>query len=96
MTALSPTSGQNLQANLPPPYYAALGRRVWIEASSGRSSPMCKFFAWEQKARSRARSSPGSAAAVATGTASRPVVVRVLHDEFREPFVEIYAETPRR
>ena len=30
---------ENLQANLPPPYYAAIGRRVWIEASRRSIEP---------------------------------------------------------
>ena len=30
---------ENLQANLPPPYYAALGRRIWIEASRRSIEP---------------------------------------------------------
>jgi Protein of unknown function (DUF4058) len=85
---------ENIQANLPPAYYAALGRRIWIEASRRSIEPDVHVLRSGTEARSRARSSPGSAAAVATGTASRPVVVRVLHDEFREPFVEIYADTP--
>jgi Protein of unknown function (DUF4058) len=83
-----------LQANLPPPYYAALRRRVWSEAAGRSIEPDVHVLRSGTEARSQALSSPGSAAAVATGTASRPVVVRVLHDEFREPFVEIYAEIP--
>ena len=30
---------ENLQASLPPPYYAAIGRRVWIEASRRSIEP---------------------------------------------------------
>ena len=37
--ASSPTFAEKLQANLPPPYYAALGRRVWIEAARRSIGP---------------------------------------------------------
>ena len=48
---------ENLQANLPPPYFAAIGRRVWIAASRRSIGP------------------------------------DVLHDEFREPFLEVYTDS---
>ena len=78
-----------LQASLPAPYFAALGRRVWIElarrsvgpdvqihrAKAGIASPRPKF---------------ASPFAVAAAPVARPVTVKIAHDEFREPFVEIY------
>jgi hypothetical protein len=80
---------ENLQANLPAPYYAAIGRRVWIEASKRAIEPDAHVL----RARA-ARQSPSSTAgstAVASRSAARPVIVRVMHDEFREPLLEIYA-----
>lgn len=49
---------ENLQASLPPPYYAALGCRVWITASrlhGGPLAPMHMFFVREQAHGVRAR-----------------------------------------
>jgi Protein of unknown function (DUF4058) len=77
-----------LQASLPAPYFAALGRRIWIEVSRRSVGPDVEIR--------RPRSSPAyraeQAATVQTASsvAARPVVVKVPHDEFREPFVEIY------
>ncbi len=78
-----------LQAGLPPPYYAALGRRVWIEVSRRSIEPAVHVL---RAGAARQVPSPTSGTtAVATRSASRPVIVKVLHDEFREPFLEIYA-----
>ena len=80
---------ENLQANLPPPYYAAIGRRVWIEASRRSIEPDVHVL---RAGAARQVPSPTSGAtAVASRSAARPVIVKVLHDEFREPFLEIYA-----
>ncbi|MGZ3355078.1 MAG: DUF4058 family protein [Isosphaeraceae bacterium] len=80
---------ENLQANLPPPYYAAIGRRVWIEASRRAIEPDVHVL---RAGAARQVPSPTSGAtAVASRSAARPVIVKVLHDEFREPFLEIYA-----
>jgi len=78
-----------LQASLPAPYFAALGRRVWIEVSRRSVGPDV------QVQRSRAgipvpQPAVGTASGVATQLVARPLKVRVAHDEFREPFVEIY------
>jgi hypothetical protein len=77
-----------LQASLPEPYFAALGRRVWIEVSRRSVGPGVEFR------RPRGHTTPGLEPAVRAGIASsvaaRPVVVKVPHDEFREPFVEVY------
>jgi hypothetical protein len=80
---------ENLQANLPPPYYAAIGRRVWIEASRQSIEPDVHVL---RAGAARQVPSPTSGTtAVASRSAARPVIVKVLHDEFREPFLEIYA-----
>jgi hypothetical protein len=80
---------EGIQANLPPPYFAALGRRVWIEVSRRSVGPDVQI----QRARSSTSSPrpavPG-ASAVANPPIARPVTVKVTHDEFREPFVEIF------
>jgi hypothetical protein len=80
-----------LQANLPPPYYAALGRRVWIEVARRSIGPDVHLL--RSGARTQSQAQPSGALAIAARPASRPIVVKVLHDEFREPFVEIYVST---
>jgi hypothetical protein len=80
---------ENLQANLPPPYYAAIGRRVWIEASRRSIEPDVHVL--RAGGAKQAPSPTSGSTAVASRSAAIPVIVKVLHDEFREPFLEIYA-----
>jgi len=80
-----------LQAGLPPPYYAALGRRVWIEAARRSIGPDVNLL--RSGALTKSQAQPAGALAIAARPATRPVVVKVFHDEFREPFVEIYVKT---
>lgn len=81
---------ESLQANLPAPYFAAIGRRIWIEVSRRSVGPDVNVF------RSGGPSSPTrantAALAVAVPRRSRPVVIKVPHDERREPFIEIYVK----
>jgi hypothetical protein len=77
-----------LQAGLPAPYFAALGRRVWIEISRRSIGPDLEVR--RGHAGSPRRAEPAGATAVANVAVARPVVVKVTHDEFREPFIEIY------
>jgi hypothetical protein len=78
-----------LQAGLPAPYFAALGRRVWIEVA-GRSIGRPHLEVRRGQSPPPRRTGPAGATAVADRPVARPVVVRVAHDEFREPFIEIY------
>lgn len=75
-----------LQGNLPEPYYAEIGDRVWVEVSERPIGPDVKVLTrddeWEQRARTEG-------VAVATATRTRPVVVTVPHDEHRETFLQI-------
>jgi hypothetical protein len=82
---------EDLQPKLPASYFAVLGRRVWMEMSRQLIGP-------DVEVRHTARLSgrvPESArsVAVATSPEAHPVVVRVAHDEFREPLIEIYARS---
>jgi Protein of unknown function (DUF4058) len=79
----------NLQANLPPPYYATIGRRVWFEASTRSIEPDVRVL--RAGAARQVPSPTAGATAVVIRSAARPIIVEVLHDEFREPFLEIYA-----
>jgi hypothetical protein len=76
-----------IQQQLPAGYIAGLGRRAWIEVSERYVGPDVQVV--------RPRWSPSeaeddSAVAVADRLRTRPVVIRVPHDERREPYVEIY------
>lgn len=80
---------ETLQSNLPAPYYAALGRRVWIATSRRSIGPDVHVL---RKGEERQVSPLGaSTLAVAGQRVSRRVAVKVVSDEYREPFVEIYS-----
>jgi hypothetical protein len=71
---------ESLQALLPPPYFAEIGERVWVEVSQRFIEPDASVV----------RGTPAEGGAVAVVPArGRPVVVTVPHDERREPLVEI-------
>jgi hypothetical protein len=78
---------EHLQARLPAPYFAAIGRRVWIELARRSIGPDVNVIHSRPRGPSSTKVAEGSASAVAT----QPVAVRVAHDEFREPFIEVYA-----
>ena len=69
-----------MQAALPPPYFAEIGERVWVEVSQRFIEPDASVF--------RGTSADDGAVAVVEPR-GRPVVVTVPHDERREPRVEI-------
>lgn len=73
-----------LHAALPAPYYAALGRRAWIEVSERFIGPDVNVVTAKQQ---RDRSSTG-VALVARST-TEPLVIHVPHDERVEPLVEV-------
>jgi hypothetical protein len=77
-----------LQKSLPAPYFAVLGRRVWIEVSRRTIGPDVEVRRARGPAPSRAE--PPGGVVVANAPVARPIVVKVAHDEVREPFVEIY------
>jgi hypothetical protein len=77
----------SIQAGLPPPYIAALGRRAWIEVSERFIEPDVQVV---RPAITPVETGAGSAVALAARPRTEPLVVRVPHDERREPFVEIY------
>ncbi len=92
-----------LQARLPAPYVASLGRRAWVEVSERYIGPDVQVSHPAQPGRagrpSAATSTPtppgeglgqGAGVAVASPPRSRPVVVHVPHDERSEPFVEVF------
>jgi hypothetical protein len=76
-----------LNAQLPPPYFAAIAARVWVEASQRRIGPDVNVLREEQTGNGAATSSAGGVA-----VATAPVVVHVPQEEVREPFLEIHAD----
>jgi Protein of unknown function (DUF4058) len=89
---------ESVQEKLPEPYYAEMSDRVWVEISSRNIGPDVKVLRTQTD-----RPSPGGFAAPAAreqedesgGVAvavSRKVIVHVPHDEFREPFLQIFAK----
>src|SRR5262245_46033939 len=73
-----------LQRSLRAPYFAALGRRVWIEVSRRTIGPDVEVRRASGPAPSRPE--PAGGVAVASAPVARPIVVKVAHDELREPF----------
>ncbi len=77
-----------IQPGLPEPYYAALGRRAWVEISGRFVGPDVNVIAsGSRRAPSR---SDISSTVTSTMEVTRPVVVTVPHDEQTETIVEIY------
>jgi hypothetical protein len=76
-----------IQRQLPPGYIAGLGRRAWIEVSERFVGPDVQVL---RPRRQPAESDSEAAVSVAERTRTRPIVVRVPHDERHESYVEIY------
>jgi hypothetical protein len=78
-----------LQAQLPEPYYAVIGSRIWVEFSGRSIGPDVKVLRPPVES---SKAPSGGGVAVAPPIRPKPVVVRVPHDERRETFVEIYTK----
>jgi len=77
-----------IQPRLPEPYYAALGRRAWVEISERFVGPDVNVIApGSHRLPSRSHI---SSIETATMEVTQPVVVTVPHDEQSETLVEIY------
>jgi hypothetical protein len=77
---------ESLQPQMPDPYYAALGRRAWVEISERFIGPDVSVLR-DQRGE---RSTRGNIAVV-DPQVTEPVVIHVPHDERVETFVEIYS-----
>ncbi len=77
-----------IQQGLPEPYYAALGRRAWVEISERFVGPDVNVIT----PRSGPPSSPSNFSTTASAMleVTRPIVVTVPHDEQSETTIEIY------
>ncbi|MCI0639087.1 MAG: DUF4058 family protein [Gemmataceae bacterium] len=80
---------QVLQKRLPPPYYAASGRRAWIEMSKRYVQPDVKVLRPDKEVSPPPEANGGGGVAVQVAA---PIRVRVPHDERREPFLKIYVQ----
>ncbi len=76
---------EHIQARLPPPYYADMTDRVWVESTHLPTEPDVNVL------RAEVPTPPGAARQVAEASLSSPVVVHVPADECHEAAVEIYA-----
>jgi Protein of unknown function (DUF4058) len=76
-----------LNAQLPPPYFAGIASRVWVEASRRRVGPDVNVLR-PQHPLNGGSASGGGGVAVAT----EPVVVKAVREEVRETFLEIHAQ----
>ena len=75
-----------LQPHMPQPYYAALGRRAWVEITDRYIGPDVSVLHDERPFRAA-----GGSVAVSDEVLTEPVVIHVPHDERVETFVEIYS-----
>lgn len=80
-----------LQSHLPQPYFADIGDRVWVEISDRYIGPDVNILQGVDEPREFSTENDGGLA-IAVETATKPVVVHVPHDEFREPFVQIFSQ----
>jgi hypothetical protein len=80
---------ESLQAKLPPPSFAEIGERVWVEVSQRFIEPDARVLRSDRTAGEHGEDEQGGGAATTATTRSRPVVVTVPHDERRETLVEI-------
>lgn len=76
---------ETLLTQLPEPYYAALGRRAWIELSQRYIGPDVDVVR-----AGGTRSKSTRAGAVSEQAITQPLVIHVPHDERVEPLIEIY------
>src|SRR5687768_16948140 len=84
-------SSEAIQARLPEPYFARMGSRVWLGFARRQIGPDVQVRKWKQADSTVGNGTPGEvdAGGLAVATRTKPLVVTVPHDEFREPFLEI-------
>jgi hypothetical protein len=79
---------ESIQANLPAPYFAVLGRRLWIEVSRRSIGPDVEV----RHAPGPSERVPklGGSVGIVSVPRAQPIVVKVAHDELREPFFDYH------
>ena len=73
-----------LQRSLPPPYFAVINERLWVETSARYIEPDTAVLHGDWSV-----AESGTVAEVATPTRTRPLVFELVHDERSESYVEI-------
>jgi hypothetical protein len=82
---------ESLNSQLPEPYYAGIGSRVWVQTAQRRIVPDVSLLRGQQTANGGIPAG-GGGIAVAEAVRAEPVVVHVPREEIRETFLEIYAQ----
>jgi hypothetical protein len=85
------TLSEVLQPRLPEPYYAEIKARIWLEVAQRRVEPDVELLRAERPTPAQPPGNGG--VAVARDVRTRPVVVNVPHEEYRETRVDIYTGT---
>lgn len=78
-----------LQRELPAAYYAAASDRLWVEMADER-----RMIEPDVNVLRRGDETTPAAAPAGTAAVAEPIVVPVVHDEFREPYLEILTRAP--
>jgi hypothetical protein len=84
-TAMISYLREALQAVLPEPYYAESGERAWFEIDRHVEPDVNVLRAEVPTPRE-----PGGSVVVAEATLTAPVIVRVVHEPFRELFLDVW------
>jgi hypothetical protein len=79
-----------IQSRLPEPYYAGTSDRVWVEVSHRQIGPDIKVLRPGDDEHPTNGWEGGVAVAVRLETRTKPAVITVPHDEYRETFLDIY------
>jgi hypothetical protein len=82
---------ESLQVRLPPPYFADIGNRVWVDISDRSIGPDVKILRGEGVSVHQGQVVPEASGGVATAPRTQPVLVNVPHDQWRESFVQIFS-----
>jgi hypothetical protein len=82
---------ETLNSQLPEPYYAGMGSRVWVQTAQRRIVPDVSLM-HAQRTANGGISAGGGGIAMAEAVRTEPVVVHVPREEVREAFLEIYAQ----
>ena len=84
---------ESIKGHLPAPYFAEINERLWVEVSDRYIGPDVNLYR-DESPEPFTDANGGAAVATLTIPRTQPVVVHTPiweEDEFREPFLEIYA-----
>ncbi len=74
-----------IQSRLPEPYFAVIGKRLWVETTEGAIQPDVDVM---RRGRPSEREDElvGYGVALLRATSTHPIVISIPHDEKREPY----------